>query len=526
MRNRILVLVLTVAFAVGVGRCDELVKGKLCFFSDAGIIAQKVDGGLLLWGRDNVTNGKTLQDADVVIFLRVKNTRKYKKGMAVEGGWFKYVGTYKYGNALTVCREFPAFVFPNREEIEQAEHEAAQERMKREAERRKVKEQKRFEDEQKRIRERAEQEKINLELQKQREENDRKLAAERAKAEIEAEKQRQESARRAEEERKRRYPIEQKERAEYAKVMLSKISFDVNSYFDIQKDLKRFIYSVSVTEKKWSNLNDLRLKNDWLGILNVVSGNEMKDYPDQSQIASIIDKLENTKFHAEFIFTHKKHHRDTVRIGWVDVRECYHAFENPGHFDGVEQFTDDSNIVTFSMAASEKMKPILYAKGFYQPERKLFDNRSKQLEKINSDIGLGKITQSEAEKRRNDVEAAFRREVAAWIQTSKVSDAVDVFDERIREGRGNVNVGKKSGATSSGTKSQWVTCPDCGGSRYISKGKCPNCDGAGKYRTALTRGIGGRTMGGKIRQCDKCKGSGEIKETCKACYGRGKVKQQ
>ena len=388
-------------------------------------------------------------------------------------------------------------------------------------------EQKRFEEEQAKIKEHAEQERINRELQRQREENDRKLAEERAKAELEAEKQRKEEARRAEEERKRRYPIEQKERAEYAREMLSNISFDIDSYFDVQRDLRRFIYSVSVTEKKWDILKELQTKGDWLGMLNAMSETERKDYPAQKQIATIIDNLERTNFHVEFIFTHKCKKWE-VRVGYVNLSECYYAFVNPSLHSDVEQFKDDGIIVKFSMVACKGTKPLLYAKGFYQPEREIFDKRSERLSKIGSDLELGKITQNEADGRREAVEEEFRIEIVNWVETSKVPDGV--FGEKVREGRGDVNTGNvgivnKSNTSSRSSKPQWVTCPDCSGSRYISKGRCNKCDGVGRYRTAMSRGIGGRAMGGRTTQCDKCKGKGEIRELCSRCRGYGKIRQ-
>lgn len=543
MIKKMVAIILMIVFVVDIGRSEEPVKGNLYFFSDAGVIAQKVKDGVLLWSRDDVANKRTWRDANDLIFLKLKNARGVKKGMEFGSVWMKYMGIYRHGNLLVGYRDISAFELPSTEEVEQAQYEEKckqeqelleqrEEVRQREMERRKALEQKRFEEEQSRIKEQAEQEKIERELQRQREENDRKLAAERAKAEIETERQRQEEARKAEEERKRRYPIEQKERAEYAKEMLSKMSFDINSYFDIQRDLKRFIYSVSVTEKKWLLLKELQSKGAWLGMLNAMSESEMKDFPAQAQIAAIIEGLEKSVFHVEFLFTHKAKWKDSIRLGWVN----FHAlggsigFMTPGHFDGVEDFHDDKagTVIRFSMVGCEQRKPLLYAPDSNPRERTLFDNYSTQLSKIKSDINLGKISQSEAEERQKGAEEEFRREIVTWVKTSKVSS--DVFGERVREGRANIDMGKsgvgnKSSTSSRDSKPQWVRCPDCNGSRYIDKGRCDECGGSGKLRTAVSRGIGGRAMGGRMTQCGKCKGKGEIKETCKECHGRGKVKQ-
>ena len=92
--------------------------------------------------------------------------------------------------------------------------------------------------------------------------------------------------------------------------------------------------------------------------------------------------------------------------------------------------------------------------------------------------------------------------------------------------KGEDNSKKTSSATESQTKQppKYVVCPDCDGERYISEGRCDFCDGVGWTRTPVTRGIGGRTMGGRKSQCDKCKGKGEIKKLCQTCRGRGKIR--
>ena len=149
------------------------------------------------------------------------------------------------------------------------------------------------------------------------------------------------------------------------------------------------------------------------------------------------------------------------------------------------------------------------------------------MNKISSDAKLGRITQSEAEERRKIAEDELMKGFSAWLNTSKVRDSH--YPVRVRKGMKNVSVGSSSniqmpGVSNNPSKPQWETCSDCDGSRYISKGQCDKCGGAGKYRTPVTYALGG-PMGGRMTQCDKCKGKGEIKEFCMRCRGRGKVKQ-
>ena len=533
MIRKTIVIIIMAAFATNIGRCADLVKGKLYFFSDTGIVAQKVKGGVLLWGRDDLAKGKSWHDADILALLRLKNTYKFKKGMPGGGGWFKYVGMHRHGSILVGYRDVPMFEIPSKEEIEQAEYQQQEEekrRLAKQVQQRQIsEEQQRFEDEQRKIRDQAEQERVNRELQKQRAENERKLAAERARAEIEAEKQRQEAARQAEEERKRRYPIEQKQRAEYASVKLGGISFDWKSYVRMQKDLLRYVYSIEVTEKKWGELQNLQREKNWLGMLNAIAEATYSDFPDEKIIASVVNKLTTTQFHISIKFTH-----DNLRI---ETQEGFSGKYTTHYEDKVSK----ELIVAFRITNVDPIKNLCYiynpfAKGYklstgYCDPWTFYGRKAKeQREKVKSSIELGMITLSERDNALKQIENEFNTNVIAWFDTAMIDGTERMHPIAGREKQISPVATKSSisGKVSRGnesTKPKWIACPDCNGSRYISKGKCPNCDGVGRYRTSITQGIGGRPMGGKIRQCDKCKASGEIKELCKRCHGRGKVKQ-
>lgn len=492
----------------------------------------------MLLGKDDFAKGKSWQDADSLVFLRLNDTSTIKKGMNGGSGWLKYAGMYRHGSALIGYRDVPMFELPNEEEILQAEHLQKEEMRK---QRQIQAEQRRFEDEQRRIREAAEQKKREAELRKLKEENDRKLAEENRKLEKEMrmqeqelEKRLQEQAKQDEEERKRRYPIEQKERAEYAKAILSEIAFDVNSYFGIQKDLKRFVYSVDATEKNWATLKNLQERQDWLGMLNIISGNQMKDYPVKEEIAAIIENLKKTKFHAEFLFTHTDdkrnsglHHR--MCVGKVSLGDQYHPIRwDDGVFssDVVWDLDNASLIVPFSMRDGKNK--FIHAQYPDPSGDELLTKRREQLKKISTDLKLGRITQGEAEEQRKDVEDELMKGFSAWLNTSKVRDALYPVRVRVRPSKvveGKSGSKSKTKTPNNSAKPKWVPCPDCDGSRYISKGQCDKCGGEGKYRTPAYRGLGSRPMGGQMTRCDVCKGKGEIKELCKRCRGSGRIKQ-
>ncbi len=520
MVKRLTAAVLMVVFAANTGRSQdsaEKVKGRLYPISDLGIVAQKTKQGVLVWSRDDVANKRTWRDAKGLALLRLKDNdtlkNRLKKGSELGGGWLKYVGTYRHGNLFTGSRDIPAYEIPDKEEVEQAKYEMMrkeeEEMRNREIERCKAMEQRRFEDEQRRIREQTEQERVNRELQKQREENDRKLAAERAKAEIEAEKQRQEAARQAEEERKRRYPIEQKQRAEYASVKLGGISFDWKSYVRMQKDLLRYVYSIEVTEKKWRELQNLQRDKNWLGMLGAIAEREMKDYPNEDNIDLLVKQLRTKEFHLSLKFTHKIR-LHSLRGGWWD---------------------DSDSILPFNMDKSIGGKMTIYAVngvGHGRSVNMVYEEAAHKKEEIRVNMKLGRIYQTEGDAALKQVDEELAKEVSEWLDTEPVQ--ISLFKPIPGREKTMPSVSQSSTAekTSSGTpktKPQWVPCPDCDGSRYISKGECDKCGGEGKYRTPVTRGISGRLLGGRMTQCEKCKGKGEIKERCKRCRGNGKIKQ-
>ena len=547
-------LLLLCGFMAHLGQCCEIVdeqgnhieevepamiqKGQIAYVQ-AAVVVQRLKNGVLIRDRNESMDGKSWRNAPLA-FLRIANGRGIGRGTQLPPMYVKCIGSYRHGNFLTGHREFSAFIPAGEEEIKQHEKKLEEEANKirereREEKRRRMKEneQRRFEEEQRRIKEDAERERERREAQKIKEENDRRIEAERAQAEMKAMKERQEAEIKAEEERKRRYPIEQKERAEYAKVLLSQLSFEVGSYFDVQEDLKRFVYSTAVTEKKWATLKELQKKGDWLSMLNVIAEGEMNDYPAQNHISTLVDGLKKTAFHAEFLFTHTDAGRSGVPnkmcVGCVFSDNRYRPIEwnavsfPSGKFaienDIIRDRENASLIVSFSMNSGKNK--FIHAEYSNPSGQKVLAERDKQLSRIASEVKLGRITQSEAGEERKKVEELMWRDFRSWLATSKVRDSD--YPVKVRDGRSEKGGGRE--APNQAVKPKWTTCPDCNGIGYISSGTCQDCGGVGWYRTEVKRGLGGRPLGGRKSQCPKCKGKGEVKEMCKRCRGTGKIKR-
>ena len=347
------------------------------------------------------------------------------------------------------------------------------------------------------------------------EEQSRKQREEKAQQEIDEEKQRQKVVAAAEEERKRRYPIEQKKRCEYAQALLSPISFNVESYFGIQRSLRKYLHSASVTERRWRQLQDLQAHNDWLRMLQIILGGEMEEYPPQEQIRALVDKLKGETFHAEFLFTH---HGDgnSLWSGYYIVGAEMNMEDNRMR---TQRWQNDEArlIITFSIAKGKRK--FIFSEKSKPSEEALLSSRARTINALREDKRLGRISQDEVVEKSKRIDEKFWQDFTAWMETSSIPD--NGYPVKVRE-KANANI---VGAPVV-EKTKWIKCPDCGGSRYISNGQCDKCGGAGKYRTPVRQGLDGRSMGGRTTQCAKCKGKGEIKELCIRCRGRGKIKRE
>lgn len=342
-----------------------------------------------------------------------------------------------------------------------------------------------------------------------------KLEAEKMRQEIEAEKHRQIAAAESEAERRRRHPIEQKKRGEYAQALLSSISFDVESYFGIQRSLRKYLYSVGVTEKRWRQLQDLQAHKDWLGMLQTISEGEMSEYPPQAQIRALVDGFKGETFHAELLFTH---HGDGNSL-WGGYYIVGAEMDMERNWMRRQRWQNDEARLVVAFSTENGKRGFIFSEKSKPDEEALLRSRERAITTLREDKRLGRISQGEAEEKSKQIDEQFRQDFTAWMETSSIPN--NAYPVKVRD-----KAKTSTGRAAVGEKTKWIKCPDCEGEKYISKGKCKECNGQGWYLTPVTRGIGGRAMGGRKRQCTKCNGKGEIKEQCKKCRGRGRVKQQ
>ena len=341
-----------------------------------------------------------------------------------------------------------------------------------------------------------------------------KLEIEKMRQAIEAEKHRQKATAVAEAERSRRHPIEQKERYEYAKALLSPISFEVESYFGIQRSLRKYLHSAGVTESHWRQLQDLQAHKDWLGMLRIISDDEMGEYPPQAIIRALVDGLKGKTFHVEFLFTH---HGDG-NSQWNGYYIVGAEMDMKRNWMRKRRWQNDEASLVIAFSKSNGKSGFVFSEKSKPNEEELLHTRERAINALREDKRLGRISPKEAEEKSKCMDERFWQDFAAWMETSSIPN--NAYPVKVRE-----KAKPSAGKTVVEGEAMWIKCPDCKGARYVSNGKCKECNGQGWYLTPVTRGIGGRPMGGRKRQCTKCNGKGEIKELCKGCRGRGKIKQ-
>lgn len=463
----------------------------------------------------------------------VKTKRLYVDGVGLQSGLYVCAGTCQYiavsGANVTVF----AFEEMEPELSNKRLAEIREEKLKEEMKRRKLEEQQRFEEEKCAIEERQRQLEIERELQKQKEENERKLAAIRATAEMEEAKRRQEEAEKAEEERKKRYPMEQKQRAEYAKVKLSPISFKISSYFEMQRDLKRYVYSASITEKKWAELQRLQSENNWLGMLAAIAEAGMTDYPEEKEIDELVGNLKKQPFHVEILFTHTIEYTPGIEVShWSNlgrIGSLFREYKNTGSaghgirrnrrdngrsWDGelaqlVVQFCiEDGKDCIIYCAQSDQKEDASIADDLFD----VVDNKArKALDKIESDQQLGRINASEAASARDKIREKYVDLVKAKLITLKCKMGRAVR----RNPTGSVQAMRES------------LCQDCNGEGKIKKElTCKKCDGTGigvKYKLGLNN-----TTRRIEYKCANCHGKGIVvrESPCSTCKGLGRIQEK
>jgi hypothetical protein len=276
----------------------------------------------------------------------------------------------------------------------------------------------------------------------------------------------------------------------------------------MQRDLKKYVYSTSITEKKWSELQRLQAENNWLGMLSTISETEMADYPEEKEIDELIGSLKKRPFHVEIHFTHTVEcspgievtrwsnlghsgspfwkYRNADELGWGRWRSWDYTLAQL-----VVQFClEDGKDCIIYCAQSDQKEETSIADDLFD----VMDNKARSaLDKIESDQRLGRISVSEADLAREKIREKYVDLVKAKLITLKCKMGPAVR----RNPTGSVQVVRES------------LCQDCNGVGKIRKEltykKCDGTGTRGKYKLGLNN-----TTRRIEYKCSNCHGKGIV----------------
>lgn len=296
-------------------------------------VLQVIDGGVLATTRQSALDS---EPRTKIIFVRTNRT--YADGDALANGYYRATGTMSYQAVSGAQKTVYAF-----EELSASEQRgitairqdkvatvAAQRRVAEERQQR-AEQSVEFKKSKERIAAEEAAEKERLAREKQERENaaelaklnaekDNRVAALKAAAEEEANRQKAEHARemvrlareREEQDKENRKRIAaakaekrqadaklaveiQKERGHYAADALSAFDFNFKHHCVIQRSIRKNV-RVELIDPEWAKLAEFHAKQDWLGLLGAIDGDDCDVFPSEKGIDKILDSLRKKTF--------------------------------------------------------------------------------------------------------------------------------------------------------------------------------------------------------------------------------------
>lgn len=322
------------------------------------------------------------------------------------------------------------------------------------------------------------------------------------------------------------------EREAYAKELFAPVSFNLGSYFYIQEDLKQYISDFSVVGNQWGELKALHDSGDYLGMLGVLSGRKLREYPDKEGIKRLYSKMLGGMFSQNYRVSLAATHNINLVCRAFPGMDC--------HLPGITALTDFRNM--------QMMFAIRGGKCFYvyTPDDKInliIKKYAEARDKVREDMKLARIFEEDGAKQ---IEALNQEQFHAtlkWLSSAKVRPGPYI---RLRQPMSKsfwreFNAAGKKTAVPEGKilnekaepsgdravrKAAYV-CPECNGRKYLSTKSCEKCDGAGySLREAWITDLSGNRLPAKKQKCAACQGKGTVytgRRKCPRCAGTGVV---
>ena len=305
---------------------------------------------------------------------------------------------------------------------------------------------------------------------------------------------------------------------------ISKMSFNIPDYVVVQESLLPYIHSAIIKERVWEELRKKHHDGDYMGMLKCIAS-DAKQF-NENDIGCIYEyekALVKKAFHLEIMLTHG-----------IRMKVC--GWKKSGFSATFEELhklaSSKDGVITVDFELGNANQIFVLEDVAPDPLYEFYRNVSREIHSVKKEVSYGNVSKADGKSKEASLIAEYKGKIASWMKTAKLLTNQKSLVKIHRSSPRSIGVlgisqrGKSSKKTvDEKVKPEWITCQDCSGTRYVSKGKCKECNGQGWYLTPVTRGIGGRPMGGRKRQCTKCNGKGEIKELCKECRGRGKIKQ-
>lgn len=87
----------------------------------------------------------------------------------------------------------------------------------------------------------------------------------------------------------------QKERVRYAADVFSTLDFNFKHHLVVQRSIRKNL-RVKIIDPEWEKLANYHAKQDWLGLINAIDGEEYDEFPSEKEIDVILDSLKKKSF--------------------------------------------------------------------------------------------------------------------------------------------------------------------------------------------------------------------------------------
>lgn len=203
---------------------------------------------------------------------------------------------------------------------------------------------------------------------------------------------------------------QQQELAIFAETLLKPVSFNICDYFSVQRDLRQYVSQFYVADPLWKELKALHRKCDYLGMLGVIKGEKLREYPSKAEISSLFTVLKEHRFRPKLQLTHK-------------LNAKYYAIpgKNPDSIFLIPH--PDISVETHGFRIVHTM--CFYVCVVDDVHESITGKYKSAKNKVKEDMRLAKIYKEDGEKKLNDIEGIYRKEIGRWMATTKVKVAAD-----------------------------------------------------------------------------------------------------